>query len=119
MSQFNDEMGFGSQEPVAPELETEAVEPEEKTSLLKKEISFRRKPKQPKQPRQPKQPKAKGAGLKREISFRRKPKAEKQASKPKEKAPRRQKRKPSSPQPSPKSAPTRSTSSRWFARSPA
>ena len=85
MSEFNDEMGFGAEEPVAPELETEAVEPEEKTSLLKKEISFRRKPKQPKQP------KAKGAGLKREISFRRKPKAEKQASKPKEKAPRRQK----------------------------
>ena len=94
MSEFNDERGFGAEEPVAPELETEAVEPEEKTSLLKKEISFRRKPKQPKQPkqpRQPKQPKAKGAGLKREISFRRKPKAEKQASKPKEKAPRRQK----------------------------
>ena len=94
MSEFNDERGFGAEKPVAPELETEAVEPEAKTPLLKKEISFRRKPKQPKQPKkpgQPKQPKAKGAGLKREISFRRKPKAEKQAFKPKEKAPRRQK----------------------------
>ena len=86
MSERNDEMGFGPEEPVVFELD--AQEPDEKTSLLKKEISFRRKPKQPKQA---KQPKAKGSGLKREISFRRKPKAEKQAPERKEKAPRRQK----------------------------
>jgi type IV pilus assembly protein PilM len=86
VSQFNDERGLGPEEPVAPELGAQG--PEEKTSLLKKEISFRRKPKQPKQP---KQSKAKGSGVKREISFRRKPKAEKQASERKEKAPRRQK----------------------------
>ena len=88
MSEFND----AREERVVPELEQQ--EPEEKTSLLKKEISFRRKPKQPKVPKQPKeakQPKAKGSGLKREISFRRRPKAEKQAPEPKEKAPRRQK----------------------------
>ena len=85
MSEHNDQMG--------PELEVEAVEPEEKTSLLKKEISFRRKPKQPKQPKAKteKQPKPKGSGLKREISFRRKPKAEKEAPEPTEKTPRRQK----------------------------
>jgi type IV pilus assembly protein PilM len=90
VSEFNGE-GFGPEEPVVPEVEEQ--EPEEKTPLLKKELSFRRKPKQPKQPKQPEQPKAKGSGLKREISFRRKrkPKVEKQASKPKEKAPRRQK----------------------------
>jgi type IV pilus assembly protein PilM len=91
VSQLNGE-GFGPEEPVVPEVEEQ--EPEEKTPLLKKEISFRRKPRQPKapkQPKQPKQPKAKGSGLKREISFRRKPKAEKQAPEPKEKAPRRQK----------------------------
>ena len=86
MSQFNDERGLGPEEQVAPELGAQG--PEEKTSLLKKEISFRRKPKQPKQP---KQSKAKGSGVKREISFRRKPKAEKQAPERKEKAPRRQK----------------------------
>jgi type IV pilus assembly protein PilM len=91
VSEFNDEMRFGPEEPVVSEPEAEAVEPEEKTSLLKKEISFRRKPKQPKPPKAKKEPKAKGSGLKREISFRRKPKAEKQASEPKEKAPRRQK----------------------------
>jgi type IV pilus assembly protein PilM len=105
VSELNDEMGFGPEERVEPELEVEAVEPEEKTSLLKKEISFRRKPKRPKQPKQAKQPKAKkekrpkaasepkakSSGLKREISFRRKPKAEKQLPEPKEKAPRRQK----------------------------
>jgi type IV pilus assembly protein PilM len=102
VSELNDEVGFGPEERVEPELEVEAVEPEEKTSLLKKEISFRRKPKRPKQPKQPKakkekppkaasEPKTKGSGLKREISFRRKPKAEKQLSEPKEKAPRGQK----------------------------
>jgi type IV pilus assembly protein PilM len=88
VSQLNGE-GFGPEEPVVPEVEEQ--EPEEKTPLLKKEISFRRKPRQPKAPKQPKLPKAKGSGLKREISFRRKPKAEKQAPGPKEKAPRRQK----------------------------
>jgi type IV pilus assembly protein PilM len=84
VSRFNE--GFGPEERVVPEVEVE--EPEEKTSLLKKEISFRRKPKQPKAPKQAKQPK--GSVLKREISFRRKPKAEKQAPERKEKAPRRQ-----------------------------
>jgi len=86
VSQFNDQMGAGPEQPVLPELEEQG--PEEKTSLLKKEISFRRKPKQPKEP---KQPKAKGSGLKREISFQRKPKAEQQAPERKEKAPPRQK----------------------------
>jgi type IV pilus assembly protein PilM len=114
VADWNKEFGFGADEPIeepieeqtpaavkpTPELaqpvaveEPEAEplveldldsEPEEKTSLLKKEISFRRKPKQPKPPKQPKakkekppkQPKAKGSGLKKEISFRRKPKAE-------------------------------------------
>ena len=95
MSEFNDEMGFGPEESVVPEPEAEAVEPEEKTSLLKKEISFRRKPKQPKAKRETpakaaSEPKAKGSGLKKEISFRRKPKAGK-PSEPKETAPRRQK----------------------------
>jgi type IV pilus assembly protein PilM len=73
---------------IEPELEPEEVEdlgePEEKTSLLKKEISFRRKPKQPKAAREPKEKKskprreakAKGSGLKKEISFRRKRKDE-------------------------------------------
>jgi hypothetical protein len=94
------------QEPVAaepepePEFEPEVdEEPEEKPSLLKKEISFRRKPRQPKAPKEPKakkqkpakKPKAKGSGLKREISFRRKPKAEQPATpdEPKASAPRR------------------------------
>ncbi|HSB39736.1 MAG TPA: type IV pilus assembly protein PilM [Gaiellaceae bacterium] len=90
-------------QPVAdapPELELEPDlealdEPAEKTSLLKKEISFRRKPKQPKakkeKPRtRPKQPKAKGSGLKKEISFRRRPKpARGEADEPKAKKPRR------------------------------
>ena len=91
MSELNEEMGLGPEEPGVPEPEAEAVE--EKTSLLKKEISFRRKPKQPKakQEKPPKQPKAKGSGLKREISFRRKPKAEKQPSEPSQKTPKRQK----------------------------
>jgi type IV pilus assembly protein PilM len=90
VSELNDEMGFGPEEPAAPELEAEPVELAEKTSLLKKEISFRRKPKQPKTKKE-KEPKAKASGLKREISFRRKPKAEKRASEPEQKAPRRQK----------------------------
>jgi len=56
-----------------PELEPEP-EPEEKASVLKKEISFRRKPKQPKEPKQPKAKqekpaKEKGSGLKKEISL--------------------------------------------------
>jgi type IV pilus assembly protein PilM len=89
VSELNDETGVGPEEHGVTEPEADAVE--EKTSLLKKEISFRRKPKQPKQAKEPKQPKAKGSGLKREISFRRKPKAEKQPSEPKQKAPKRQK----------------------------
>jgi type IV pilus assembly protein PilM len=89
VSELNDEIGVGPEEHSVPEPQADAVE--EKTSLLKKEISFRRKPKQPKQAKEPKQPKAKGSGLKREISFRRKPKAEKQPSEPKQKAPKRQK----------------------------
>jgi type IV pilus assembly protein PilM len=65
-------------EPVAAEPEPPAVEPEpepERSSLLKKEISFRRKPKEPKPAKEPKAakpkkaPKAKGAGLKKEISL--------------------------------------------------
>ena len=88
-----------------PEPEPDAVEPEpEKASLLKKELSFRRKPKAPKEPKAasepkakqekaPKEPKQKGAGLKKEISlpFGRK-KAEKvpveASSEPQAKAPR-------------------------------
>ncbi len=54
-----------------PEAEAEA---EAKSSLLKKEISFRRKPKQPKEPKPPKAkkekpPKEKGSGLKKELSL--------------------------------------------------
>jgi type IV pilus assembly protein PilM len=49
-------------------------EPDEKTSLLKKELSFRRKPKQPSEPKPPKAkkekaPREKGSGLKKEISL--------------------------------------------------
>jgi len=87
---------------VEPEPEPVAVEPEpepepepEKTSLLKKEISFRRKPKQPKEPEldEPEadsEPK-KTSLLKKEISFGRKPKEPKQPKQPKakkEKAPK-------------------------------
>ena len=70
-------------EPAAYEPEPEPeLEPEldaEPTSLLKKEISFRRKPKAPKEPKEkkakaPKEPKEKRSGLKKKISFRRKPK---------------------------------------------
>ena len=70
-------------EPTAFEPEPEVVEPEpepepEQTSLLKKEISFRRKPKEPKEPELDEldadsEP-AKSSMLKKEISFRRKPK---------------------------------------------
>jgi type IV pilus assembly protein PilM len=75
-----------------PELEPEPepdleLEPDEKGSFLKKEISFRRKPKEPKAPKQPKakkEPKPKGSGLKKEISFRRKPKAGGDLAEPKE-----------------------------------
>ena len=66
-------------EPTAVEPESAEPEPEpepepDQTSLLKKEISFRRKPKEPKQPKakqekEPKEPKPKGAGLKKEISL--------------------------------------------------
>ena len=83
-------------QPVAAVASEELVEPEEKTSLLKKEISFRRKPKAPKAPKAKKEkpakaPKPKGSGLKKEISFRRKPKAEQavDAEGPKTKSPRR------------------------------
>src|SRR5215210_5070160 len=70
-----------------------APEPEAEKSLLKKEISFRRTPKELKQskaaklPKQPKQPKAEGSGLKKEISFsfKRQPKAAQPAeAKPKQ-----------------------------------
>ena len=49
-------------------------EPEEKTSLLKKELSFRRKPKQPSEAKPPKAekekaPREKGSGLKKELSL--------------------------------------------------
>jgi type IV pilus assembly protein PilM len=67
----------------APVPEPEAVhapepafepEPEEKTSLLKKELSFRRTPKQPSEPKPPKArkekpPRKKGSGLKKELSL--------------------------------------------------
>jgi type IV pilus assembly protein PilM len=81
---------------VQPELEPEpgpaAVEPEpepEQTSLLKKEISFRRKPKEPKP--EPELEDGKPSLLKKEISFWRKPKEPKQPKEPKakqEKAPK-------------------------------
>jgi type IV pilus assembly protein PilM len=87
-------------EPAAVELEPEPVESEpEKSSLLKKEISFRRKPKAPEQAGEPEaaQPEPeKSSMLKKEISFRRKPKAPKQPGEPKsktEKAPKEPKQK--------------------------
>jgi type IV pilus assembly protein PilM len=81
-------------EPVAvqpepePELEPAAVEPEpepepEPKSLLKKEISFRRKPKEPRP--EPELEDEKASLLKKEISFRRKPKPPKE---PKAKTPK-------------------------------
>jgi type IV pilus assembly protein PilM len=61
-----------------PEAPTESAPEPEKTSLLKKEISFKRKPKEPK-PAEETGPKAESASektslLKKEISFKRKPK---------------------------------------------
>jgi type IV pilus assembly protein PilM len=103
---------------VEPEPERE---PEAKTSLLKKEISFGRKPKAPKapkepkakrekaskepkakrekapkEPKQPKEPKDRGAGLKKEISFslKRKPKEAVNGDAP-AKAPRTRRARPS------------------------
>jgi type IV pilus assembly protein PilM len=98
-----------SPEPASqPEPEAFAVEPEadaetelnlepdpqpepEKTSLLKKEISFRRKPKDPDEPAEPKakRPKQNGSGLKKETSFRRKPAAEQPSEDRKAKEPRK------------------------------
>jgi type IV pilus assembly protein PilM len=70
-------------EPVAePEPESEP----EQTSLLKKEISFRRKPKAPKP--EPELDDEKPSLLKKEISFRRKPKQPKEPKATKEKAPK-------------------------------
>jgi type IV pilus assembly protein PilM len=83
-------------EPVAVEPEPEPAPAPEKTSLLKREISFRRKPKQPKAASEPEldetsaEPK-KTSLLKKEISFGRKPKEPKQPKEPKakkEKAPK-------------------------------
>ena len=51
-----------------PELEPDFEAEPEQTSLLKKEISFRRKPKQPKPPKEKKE-KAKGSGLKKEVTL--------------------------------------------------
>jgi type IV pilus assembly protein PilM len=73
------------QEPAAVEPEPVAAEPElepepepEQTSLLKKEISFRRKPKEPKEPElddaEADAEPEKSSLLKKDISFRRKPK---------------------------------------------
>jgi type IV pilus assembly protein PilM len=64
-----------------------------KSSLLKKEISFSRKPKAPKAPKaakeanEPKAEKPAGSGLRKEISFSRKPKAPKAAKEPKAEKP--------------------------------
>jgi type IV pilus assembly protein PilM len=85
-------------EPAAVEPEPAAVEPEpepelepepEQPSLLKKEISFRRKPKEPKP--EPELDAEKPSLLKKEISFRRKPKEPKQPKATKEKAPEERK----------------------------
>jgi type IV pilus assembly protein PilM len=89
-------------EPEAVSDETVAAEPEpepepelelepEKVSLLKKEISLRRRPKDPEQSPEPKAPKQKGTGLKKEISFsfRRKPSDEQPAEEPAAKEPRK------------------------------
>jgi type IV pilus assembly protein PilM len=81
----------------APEPEPAAVEPEpepepepededEKPSLMKKEISFRRKPKEPKP--EPELDDEKPSLLKKEISFRRKPKAPKEPKAKQEKPPK-------------------------------
>ena len=75
-------------EPAAaePELEPEPELEDEKPSLLKKEISFRRKPKEPKP--EPELDDEKRSLLKKEISFRRKPKQPKEPKATKEKAPK-------------------------------
>jgi type IV pilus assembly protein PilM len=72
---------------VEPEPEPEPEQP----SLLKKEISFRRKPKEPKP--EPELDAEKPSLLKKEISFRRKPKEPKQPKATKEKAPKEPKQK--------------------------
>src|ERR687886_467126 len=62
-------------------------EPEKKASLLKKELSFKRKPKAPKEPK-PKKPKTESKPFwKQDISLARKPKAAKEPKAPKAKAP--------------------------------
>src|ERR687885_2975200 len=62
-------------------------EPEKKESLLKKELSFKRKPKAPKEPK-PKKPKADSKPFwKQDISLARKPKAPKEPKAQKAKAP--------------------------------
>ena len=79
-------------EPVAADPEPEPEPEPEQTSLLKKEISFRRKPKEPKEPElddaetdaEPEQ----SSLLKKEISFRRKPKEPKQPKVKQEKEPK-------------------------------
>jgi type IV pilus assembly protein PilM len=81
-----------------PQPEPDGNEPEpepelEKASLLKKEISFRRKPKQPVEPDTVEPEPEKGSMLKKEISFRRKPKAPKQPKASTEKAPKEPKQK--------------------------
>ena len=76
-----------------PDLEPEPEPEPEPQSLLKKEISFRRKPKEPKP--EPELDDEKHSLLKKEISFRRKPKAPKEPKATKEKAPK---------EPKPKSA---------------
>jgi type IV pilus assembly protein PilM len=76
---------------LVPAVEPEPVDVEpEQTSLLKKEISFRRKPKAPKEPKASEDGE-KPSMLKKEISFRRKPKEPKAPKGPKakkEKAPK-------------------------------
>jgi type IV pilus assembly protein PilM len=83
-------------EPVAEAELEPASEPEpdpEKTSLLKKEISFRRKPKPEPEPEAEvdEAPAEKGSLLKKEISFRRKPKVPKAPPEPKQEKPPKEK----------------------------
>jgi len=71
--------------PPVPASELPPLPSEKKQSLLKKEISFKRKPKAEKPakpPREPKERKPKQSALKKEISFRRKPREPKAAEKP-------------------------------------
>jgi type IV pilus assembly protein PilM len=74
-----------------PEPDPEPEPEPEKVSLLKKEISLRRKPKDPEQSPEPKASKQKGSGLKKEISFsfRRKPSDEQSAEEQPAKEPRK------------------------------